>query len=331
MAFRDREKARYELVKPQLFSSEAQHPGNYRNLPRPFCLADDHASENLYTDFRTAAIQYFQQRSIPWHDGLNARSEPSNHLCCSQSCCVNFLYPMVSDPNLAKAVFKSFYPDLQEVLAIDKDQSLSDGTLPYMAFEWIGSKDFLREARRKGASRTRGANATSADFAFRFLRQDGQKQFVLGEWKYTEEYGEHDKGIPARKENYLDAFNRGELASKGEGLYEALFFEPFYQLMRQQLLAQEMETGDQGREMECDIVTVLHISPTANREFREKDTSPYLRQAFPGEGPLDIWGQLAPKNRFLSISVEELLNTIIQEASSAYPEWVKYLNIRYRF
>ena len=218
MAFRDREKARYELVKPQLFSSEAQHPGNYRNLPRPFCLADDHASENLYTDFRTAAIQYFQQRSIPWHDGLNARSEPSNHLCCSQSCCVNFLYPMVSDPNLAKAVFKSFYPDLQEVLAIDKDQSLSDGTLPYMAFEWIGSKDFLREARRKGASRTRGANATSADFAFRFLRQDGRKQFVLGEWKYTEEYGEHDKGIPARKENYLDAFNRGELASKGESL-----------------------------------------------------------------------------------------------------------------
>ena len=47
---------------------------------------------------------------------------------------------MVSDPRLAKSVFKSFYPDLQEVLEIDKDESLPDGTLPDMAFEWIGSK-----------------------------------------------------------------------------------------------------------------------------------------------------------------------------------------------
>ena len=48
---------------------------------------------------------------------------------------------------------------------------------------------------------------------------------------------EQDKGIPSRKENYLDAFDRGELASKGEDLYEALFFEPFYQLMRQECAA----------------------------------------------------------------------------------------------
>ena len=70
MALRDREKARYERVKPQLFSREAQRPGKYRNLPRSFCLADNHASENLYTGFRTTAIHYFRQRSIPWHGGL---------------------------------------------------------------------------------------------------------------------------------------------------------------------------------------------------------------------------------------------------------------------
>ena len=83
--------------------------------------------------------------------------------------------------------------------------------------------------------------------------------------------------------------------------------------------------------MECDIVSVLHISPTANGEFREKNTSPYLRKAYPGEGPLEIWGHIAPTNRFLSISVEELLDTIIRELSCANPEWVKYLKIRYRF
>ena len=151
---------------------------------------------------------------------------------------------------------------------------------------------------------------------------------VLGEWKYTEEYGRHDLGIPARKENYSRAFNRGPLAEKGQGIYDSLFFEPFYQLMRLQLLAQEMESGDKGREMECDVVTVLHISPEANHEFRDRVTSQYLKDRCPNTGTLDIWKHLAPAEKFLSISVEALLEAI-SRASMGNPVWKNYLSTRY--
>ncbi|MFC2017504.1 hypothetical protein ACFLUD_03730 [Chloroflexota bacterium] len=88
--------------------------------------------------------------------------------------------------------------------------------------------------------------------------------------KYTEYYAKSDKGvIEVRKNNYRLAFNRegGIFMGKGEDVYSALFFKPYHQLMRLQLLAQEMQ---EAREMDADLVTVLHICPEANNEFREK-------------------------------------------------------------
>ncbi len=331
MTFREGEKERYKALKPKLFSPVAQHEGLYRKRPRFFCLADECADENLYEAIREPAIRYFEDRGIRWHDGLKDRRIPSNHLCCSQSCCVNFLYPMTSNPSLVASIFSRFYPDLLESLLIDKDEPLPDRSFPYMAFEWIGTQDYLGEQRRKGVPRTRGANYTSADFTFRFRRRNGRIQVVLGEWKYTEYYNQRDLGtVAARKLNYWPAFSRknGIFAKYGEDLYDALFFEPFYQLMRLQLLAQEME---RSREMGADVVSVLHICPEANREFREGVTSPRLEEMFPNSGVLEIWKELVPEDRFMSISVEELLDTIIQRVRGDDREGAQYLEIRYRW
>ncbi|GAI95287.1 unnamed protein product [marine sediment metagenome] len=178
---------------------------------------------------------------------------------------------MTTSSKLLASVFQHFYWSLAEPLLIDEDKPLPK----YLAFEWIGVCDYLGETRRKGSERTRGANFTSADFIFRFRRKDGKIQIVLGEWKYTEEYRRLDKGIEVRKQNYHLAFSRhgGVFERCSEDLYKALFFAPFYQLMRLQLLAQEMEYG---REMEADVVSVLYICPEANKEFRERVTSPKL-------------------------------------------------------
>ena len=328
MTFRDTEKKRYEKLKLVLFSPEAQAHGNYRGIARSFCLADGHSAENLYERIREDAIQYFQDRRITWHDGLDNRRLPSNHLCCSQSCCINFLYPMTTNEKLVSAVLGRIYPDLAEPLRFDKDQPLQNGLYPYMAFEWIGVDDYLGETRRKGRERTRGANFTSADFAFRFKRKDGRIQIVLGEWKYTEEYRSFDKGIEARKQNYFQAFHRngGVIRRCDENLYNALFFEPFYQLMRLQLLAQEAEYH---KEMEADIVTVLHVCPQANTEFRDRVTSPYLARIFPKEGVLEIWKELVSHDKFMSISMEDLLDTITHQAHGVDRDWVCYLQVRY--
>jgi len=328
MTFRDIEKKRYEKLKPILFSPAAQAHGSYRGIRRSFCLADDHSAENLYERIREDAIQYFQDRGITWHDGLDNRRLPSNHLCCSQSCCINFLYPMATNEKLVSVVLGKTYPDLAEPLRFDKDQPLQNGLYPLMAFEWIGVDDYLGETRRKGRERTRGANFTSADFAFRFKRKDGRIQIVLGEWKYTEEYRPFDKGIEVRKQNYFEAFHRnGGVFGRGdENLYNALFFDPFYQLMRLQLLAQEMEYH---KEMGADIVTVLHVCPQANTEFRDRVTSPYLTRIFPNKGTLEIWKKLVSQDKFISISMEDLLDTITHQAQGVDRDWADYLQVRY--
>jgi len=235
---------------------------------------------------------------------------------------------MTTNPKLLASVFQHFYPQLAEPLLIDEDLPLPNGSFPYLAFEWIGVRDYLGETKRKGSDRTRGANFTSADFVFRFRRKDRKIQIVLGEWKYTEEYRRLDKGIEVRKQNYQYAFNRegGVFKRHDVDFYDALFFDPFYQLMRLQLLAQEMEYG---REMEADVVSVLHICPKANREFRDRVTSPHLANIFPKKGTLEIWKKLVPQNNFMSISVEDLLHTIRQHAETSDEGWTNYLSTRY--
>ena len=335
MTFRDREKERYRKLKPKLFSNEAQDEGNYRERQRFFCLADDYSHENLYQGIRDSAITYFLIRGIPWHDGFKRRHLPSNHLCCSQSCCINFLFPLVKRPDIIKTIFSHYYPEIATSLPLTGDKPLTDGTYPFIAFEWIGTRDYLGEAKRKGMPRTRGANFTSADFAFRFRENDGRIHLVLGEWKYTEEYGRNYKGSgrsgEVRKKNYTNFFSDQSgifsAIDDREKLYDSLFYEPFYQLMRLQLGAQEMETHEE-KEMDADIVSVLHVCPEANREFRERVTSPYLANTFLGKGTLEIWKELVPHNKFKSISVEELLNTI-QDTSMDEREWLDYLKTRY--
>jgi len=338
LTFRDREKARYEQIKRgKLFSREAQQNGMYKKISRPFCLADEYSYENLYNGIRDSAITYFIIRGIPWHDGLKGRHLPSNHLCCSQSCCVNFLFTLVKRPELIKAIFGHYYPEIATALPITEDKPLTDGTHPFIAFEWTGKPDadYLGEGRRKGRKPTRGANFTSADFAFRFRENDGHIHLVLGEWKYTEEYGRNYKGSgrqgEVRKNNYISFFRdqKGTFSANNDKdeLYDALFYEPFYQFMRLQLLAQEMEAN---KEMDADIVSVLYVCPKANHEFVKNVTSDYLKKKFPRKDVLEIWKELVPQNKFMSISVEDLPNAI-ERVTVDDQGWVDYLRTRYRW
>jgi hypothetical protein len=106
--------------------------------------------------------------------------------------------------------------------------------------------------------------------------------------------------------------------------YEALFFEPFYQLMRQQFLANEME---KTHEWGADIVNLLHIAPAHNLDFR-RVTSPDLKIG--DLSAIDIWKkQVKSPNRFISVSTEMLFGNF----SLCYPkmmiEWKEYITNRY--
>ena len=295
------------------FSEAARSDGVYNSKLRPFCLPINCAEENLFFETRKDVLSYFADYKIKWHDEIkNNPGRPSNHLCDSQVCCVNFLFPFASKPHILAELLKPVFPNLQEILPIENNQ--------YVAFEWIGEKNYLNEKIRGNGKRTRGANFTSADAAVIFQTSGGMKQMVLIEWKYTESYGstnfKFSKHGTDRTEIYKPFYKQNDcpLNKNLSPSFDSLFYEPFYQLMRQQFLAHEME---KSHELAADIVTVLHIAPAKNADFH-KVTSPELTVL--GETAIDVWKRLVKKDdRFISVNTEQFFTK-----SYLIITWLKY-------
>ena len=213
---------------------------------------------------------------------------------------MNFLFPFADKPHALAQMLRPIFPTLGEMLPTEDGQ--------YVAFEWIGQENYLNEKISRNGKRTRGANFTSADAAVMFRRTDGTRQFVLIEWKYTEWYGGTSlkvaKSGTDRSDIYRPLFRRDDCPIDRNLLpgFDALFYEPFYQFMRQQFLAHEME---RARELGASIVSVLHIAPADNTDFR-KVTSPRLQAL--GTTAVDVWKRLVRQSdRFISVSTEQTI------------------------
>ncbi len=311
------------------------HPPTY-----PFCLPVALAAENLYDEVRASQIQAFAVRGIPWHKGVNGG--PTTHLCSSQVCCVNFLAPLATRPEALINLVRPLYPDSLEMLPVDPCAG------DYVEFEWIGDPlvNYLDEGNKQG-TRTRGANCTSADAAVRYRDTSGAEHVILIEWKYCESYRDLATIPPARRllssvdgtltpaartrraryEERLDA-----LVDLPDGLtFDDLCVEPLYQLMRQQLLAREMETV--GRE--ADSVSVLHLSPRANHDFT-LITSPALRtwakSQYQGEdlSVTEAWLRLQSGGaRFQRAAIEDFFAPALASNAPALAGWRSYIAKRY--
>lgn len=221
----------------------------------------------------------FAELGIPWHCGIDGG--PGNHLLSSQVQCVNALFPMVQDPQRIQRAFGEAL-DIDEVLAIEPGR--------YLTFEYIGPQDYFNEGA--GGGRTRGAHCTSFDAAFRYRTSTGAEELALVEWKYTESYRTLRDPNPARDRvrlaRYGDAYTdptgplRSELLDIGW-----MFDEPFYQLMRQQLLAWQLERdGVEGLE----AVRVLHVLPPANLAYQQ--SLPRHQHRGLGTTVDEVWGRL---------------------------------------
>jgi hypothetical protein len=221
--------------------------------------------------------------------------------------CVNALEPMAHDPTRIVAAFGPVLP-IAEPLPIEEDR--------FVAYEYIGTDDYLGESA--GGPRTRGSRTTSADAALRYRTADGTTEIALIEWKYVEDYRGHElsrdrAGIrPGRYRKLWDADDspiRTDLVP-----YDDLFVEPFYQLMRQQLLAHEME---RARERHADVVRVLHVSPAGNDGLRTSLNRDSHRAV--GGDVFDVWRALLRQpDRFVSVDSRTLCATASEEYRARY-------------
>lgn len=304
----------------ELFSENASPNGVFKKTSYPFCLPLEAAEENIFSYIREDVFDFFNDSGIKWHMGGKRR--PNNHLCSSQVCCVNFLFPLSQEPNELTTIFKPVFSDIKEFLPIENGY--------FVSFEWIGEMDYLGEKKNNNTKRTRGALYTSADSIIRYVNTSGKIHVVLIEWKYTETYSSHsyliaDSGKD-RREIYQHLFDREDFPLNKTMLPEVsdLFFEPFYQFMRQQLLANEME---KAREMDADIVSVLHISPKANSGFKRITSMGLV--GF-GNSATEVWRNLLlKKDRFNSVSTETLFSPILMTPSKPLELWARYIRSRY--
>ncbi len=346
--YRENQKNRQAERSKIIFEPAAsQMRGTYNKIERPFCLPDDLSAHNLHESIRKGAIDYFHLRRIPWHGGRSCKDprsgilmksgNPSNHTCCSQCQCVNTLFPFRRDPAALRKLLCKIGFDVKECLPILNDHGEHNA---FVGFEWIGAHNYLMEYQggrpARCYERSRGANFTSADFIFRSRRTDGKIHVILGEWKYTEEYkNTKSKALGSsgatRLSIYKPLIKNSGLRFGKHILLEDLFFEPFYQMMRLQLLAAALEKpipGEKAGEMEADIVSVLHVSPAANNGLRKTITSRSLQNL--GGDIYEVWNQIAPEQRFHHIDSEGLIDSATSETIPVDSNnWAEWMRLRY--
>lgn len=313
MSYRNDQKKWAEGLLPEFLRAEGN--GKIKGKSYPFVLK--RPLLNLWEGIREDAIFYFSENKIPWWEGTD--DGPTGHLVSSQVACVNHLFLLRQRRDLATAVLKQIDRDIISA------ERLDDG---FVEFEVIGQKNYINERQH-----TRGANATSID-AMMLGRKAKKNVLVSIEWKYTENYSGEPLYKEARWEIYnplleeqncpIDCDKARDLGKKGP--FEALYYEPFYQLMRQTLLSWKMADAN---EYGADDYIHLHIVPDENKEMLEGVTSKDLQII--DDDTLDM--ELAWKRilkipaKYKRISPKDFFETLTDEKDTK--SLLQYLEKRY--
>jgi hypothetical protein len=298
--YREEQREKAIKLRDEIFKDPGD--GLFKGKKRDFVLNDPVL--NLWAGIRDDAVEYFKNNDIAWWQG--AEKEPTGHLLSSQVSCLNHLYFLRQRNDLATAVLKNIDSRIVKAAIIDNG---------FVEFEIIGKNNYLNER-----SHTRGANSTSVDAVMVGEKGDGKNILVLIEWKYTESYDSKNLYIPERYNNYNPLLQEKGCPIKVED-FEKLYYEPYYQLMRQNLLGWKMIKAG---EYNCDEYIHLHIIPTNNKELKLKITSPKLV----GQDMSDAWKKvLIEPDKYKIYSPDALFKPL--EYEKDVQSLLKYLKIRY--
>ncbi len=298
MNYREQERKKAIKIRESLFKD----PGNgiFLGKEREFVLIKPVL--NLWKDIREDALEYFRRNEISWWMGKNI----TGHLLSSQVACLNHLYHLRQNKDLSTAILKEIDSEIQEAIVVD------DG---YVEFEFIGERQYLKEKSWK-----RGASCTSIDAVMIGKNNVGEKIFFLIEWKYTEFYRPENKYIKARAKVYdnLIKDRHSPFIKKDVRTY---YHEPFYQMMRQTLLAWKFV---ENKDHYCSDYRHIHVIPKENKELLNRITSPYLK----GKNISEAWKSILKNpNKYKTISPQELLSSCSEIVESK--SLLSYLKRRY--
>lgn len=300
-------------------SRQARSAGLYRGRLYPWALPVTYSDENIQESIRQNAIRYFEENRISWH--MAAQMEgPTNHLCSSQVMCVNTLFPFFHESDLLGDLLRPIFPDMERMLPIE-----SPGQ--FLAFEWIGPRNYLNEEPKLGDTRHRGLGNTSVDWACMMKTKDNKTRMILGEFKYVEAYAQSN--IRYRNDRtdrlitykpFLEDPNCPIDITRLESL-DDLFYEPIYQATRLLLFAREVRK----HHSEIDEVITVHIRSERNRAILKNPS-----KGLPQEGTVydSIRALLHDPRLLIDVTYEDLFRAFSENHQSRE---LKYLKSRYPF
>jgi len=302
MAYKNEQQKRGEKLIEESFFDGDKGGAEFMGKPRPFVLQN--GLNNLYPDIRKDVLDYFKQNNVAWWRG----NYPTGHVLSSQISCLNHLFPIRQDKAAVLKLLKSVTEDFIEVLPINEHKE------GYIQFEAVGGDtNFLNE----GAN-TRGSNCTSVDAFIYALHQDGRRFLIPIEWKYVEAYGNDNKSEGSkgetRKQRYLDLIAQSKYLNKKT--LDCCWYEPFYQLMRQTLWAEQLLLH-KAPGFEADDYLHLHVIPDDNAELLDK------AYKCSGKGMAETWKScLTDPDKYIVLSPKKLWSK--QEPNTDIYHYLEY-------
>lgn len=255
MKFKNEQQKRGESLIQEGFFDDDIGGGVFMGKARPFVLQN--GLNNLYPDIRNEALAYFRKNNVSWWGGYY----PTGHVLSSQIACLNHLFTIRHQREAVLNLLKTVSDDFVDVLPIAEHLG------GYIQFESVGGDvNLLNEGVN-----TRGSLCTSVDALVYALHKDRRRFLIPIEWKYVESYGNEDKSAGSkgltRKNRYTDLIAHSRYLNGNTLSY--CWFEPFYQLMRQTLWAEQL-LKHQPKGFRADDYLHLHVIPDGNAELLDK-------------------------------------------------------------
>lgn len=292
--------------------------GYFMGKARNFVLKD--GMNNLYEPIRNDVLRYFKDNEISWWGG----DKPSGHTLSSQIACLNHLFAIMNDKSSVLAMLNGVRDEFKEVLPVK-----CDATPQYIGFEVVSKEDPLNEK-----ASTRGSNCTSVDAFIHAKHRDDSIWLIPIEWKYTEHYANQDKSNEDRQGEEKGSNGKGQervrrysaltdasLQLKSlDSYYGSIYYqEPFYQLMRQTLWAENVVKLKEEN-LKADNYMHIHVIPSANKDLLDK------KYSVSGMDMEETWrSMLNDQSKYIIIDSQKLLEPI----KDKYPELASYLKKRY--
>lgn len=299
----------------------------------PHILLEEDVQKNFYRPIRDEVVKYFHDNGIKWWGtAKDDGSRPSGHILSSQIACLNHLFCIRKDKEAVLVLINGIEgmpAHFKEVLPIPSESEAGC----YIAFEMVSSRDYLNEDEP-----TRGANCTSVD-AFIYATDDnGERWLIPIEWKYTESYqredksaedykgrdqkGKHGKG-EKRLSRYADLINSSEQLIPLPDYHGSIYFqEPFYQLMRQTLWAEQICRSKDESVIPAQHFVHVHVCPKDNALLLDKNYTEVSKES----GMENAWkAMLKHRNLYILIDPKDLMRPLYD----THKDLCDYLSERY--